>query len=347
KKAAQLAEQARAPGADFAALAKASSDDAGSREAAGDIGWISRGAMPKAFEETLFALEPGALSAPVKTEFGWHVIQLRQIKAGQQETFEQAREALVSEQAAADRERAFNERSGTLVDAVLANPSSLASAAAAANLPVQKAGPFSRDASEGIAFIPAVRRAAFSEALIQDGTVSDPIELAPDHYIWIRVLEHTPERTLPLAQVRDRVIEAIRVDRARAAAMKRADALLARLKRGDSLEAVAQAEGLPAPTVLEGVQRGRPLPDIETSEAVFSTQPPAEGQVAPGKRVLPDGRVVLFVVQKVTPGDAEVDPQQRETLQQQVAEIGGTQAAQSLVSSLRKRMKIEVVETSL
>ncbi|MDQ3286967.1 MAG: SurA N-terminal domain-containing protein [Pseudomonadota bacterium] len=348
KEAAQLAAQARAPGADFAALVEASSDDIGSRDAGGDIGWISRGAMPEAFEQALFALEPGAVSAPVKTEFGWHVIQLREIKAGQQETFEQAREGLAREQAEADRERALNERSGIIVDSVLSNPGSLASAAEAANLPVQKSGPFSRDASLGTEINPAVRRAAFSEALIQDGTVSDPIELAPDHFMWIRVVEHTPERTLPLEQVRDRVLEAVRADRARIAAMQHADALLARLRGGESLQAVAETEGLSEPTTLQDVPRGQPLPDIGTSETVFSVQPPAKGEIAPGKHVLPDGQVVLFVVHKVTPGDAQqVDPQQRETLQQQVADIAGSQAAESLVSSLRRKMKIEVVESSL
>lgn len=348
QEAAQLAEQARAEGADFAALAKASSDDSGSRDTAGDIGWISRGSMPEAFEEALFALEPGAISEPVKTEFGWHIIQLREIKAGQQESFEDARETLAREQATVDRERAFNERSGMIVDAVLANPGSLASAADAADLPVQKAGPISRDAAAGVTLNQAVRRAAFSEELIQDGTVSDPIEVAPDHYIWVRVVEHTPERTLPLAQVRDQVIEAIRVDRARDAAVERADAFLARLQAGESLQALAEAEGLPEPTVIDGLQRGRPIPDIETSDAVFSAQAPAEGEVSAGKRVMPDGRVVLFAVRDVTPGDAqEVDPQQRETLQQQVSDIGGGQAAQALVSSMRQRMKIEVNEAAL
>lgn len=347
QKAAQLSEQARAAGADFAALAKASSDDSGSRDMAGDIGWIARGAMPEAFEEALYALEPGAVSEPVKTEFGWHIIQLRQIKAGQQASFEDARESLAKEQATVDRERAFNERSGTIVDAVLANPGSLASAAEAVDLPVQKAGPISRDGASGLTFIQAIRRAAFSEELIQDGTVSDPIEVAPDHYIWIRVVEHTPERTMPLAQARDQVIDAIRIDRARDAAVERADALIARLQAGESLQALAEAEGLPAPTVMDDLQRGRPIPDIETSDAVFSAQAPADGQVTPGKRVMPDGRVVLFAVQDVTAGDAQqVDPQQRETLQQQIADFGGSQAAQALVSSMRKRMRIEVNEAA-
>ena len=344
----KLAAQARAPGADFAALARSGSDDAGSSEAGGDLGWIAKGMMPEPFEAALFALKPGEVSAPVKSEFGWHVIKLREIKAGQQESFEQARDALAREQAEADRERAFNEISGKLMDAVLENPGSLAPAANAVDLPVQKLGPFARDASVGIAANPAVKRAAFSEALIQDGTVSDPVELEPGHNVWIRVAAHTPERAQPLAQVRGQIIEAIRAERARAAAIKRADALLARLRSGESLQELATAESLPPPQAFPGVQRGMPLPDVRVSEAVFSVQPPVEGKVTPGRSVLPDGRIVLFAVEKVTPGDVQqIDPQQREMLQQQLVAMGGSEAAQALVSAMRQRMDIEVTEAGL
>ena len=102
QKAAQLATQAKAPGADFAALATTNSDDTGSKAAGGDLGWVSKGMMVGPFESALFAMKAGEISAPVKTDFGWHVIQLREVKSGSQETFEQAREALAREQAEAD-----------------------------------------------------------------------------------------------------------------------------------------------------------------------------------------------------------------------------------------------------
>lgn len=347
QKAAQLAAQAKA-GADFAELAQASSDDSGSKASGGDLGWIGKDMMPGPFEDALFALQEGEVSAPVKTDFGWHVIKLREVKSGQQESFEQVRESLAREQAEADRERAFNEVSGQLVDAVLENPSALAPAAQAVDLPVQQLGPFTRDASTGLAANPAVKRAAFSEALVEDGTVSDPIELGPNHSAWIRVTAHEPERARPLAQVREQVVAAIRADRARTAAMKRADALLARLAGGESLPALAEAESLPAPQTIPGVQRGMPLIEASVSEAVFAAQAPAAGQKTPGKRVLADGRIALFTVDQVTPGDLQqIDPQQHAMLQRQVAEIGGIDDAQALISTLRKRMKVEIVEANL
>jgi peptidyl-prolyl cis-trans isomerase D len=347
QEATQLAAQAKQPGADFAALARASSDDTGSKAAGGDLGWIQKGVMDASFDQEVFAMAAGEIRGPVKTDFGWHVLQLREVKAGTQVPFEQAREELAREQGTVDRERAFNDLTGKLVDQVYKNPSALAPAARAVGLPVQKLGPFSRESATGIAASPAVQRAAFSEALVQDGTVSDIIEIAPNHSVLIRVLEHSPERALPLAQVGPRVVAAIRADRTTKAATAAADAMVAALRKGEALQALAAARGLEA-TDVPGVQRGMPVPDEAASEAYFETPAPAAGKVSPGKVVNADGRAIVFAVSKVVPGDPkQAPPQQRQALQQQLAEMAGNDDAMGLVKAMRKRMKITVAEDRL
>ena len=347
QKATQLAAQARQAGADFAALARANSDDTGSKANGGDLGWVQKGVMTAPFEQALFAMKAGEITGPVKTDFGWHVLQLREIKTGRQVPFEQAREELAREQGTVERERAFNDLTGKLVDQVYKNPSSLAPAARAVGLPVQKVGPFARGAGTGIAANAAVQRAAFSETLIQDGTVSDPIEIAPNHSVLIRVVEHSPERALPLSQVGARVVAAIRADRATKAATAAADAMVAASRKGETLQALAAARGLAA-TDVPGVQRGMPVPDEAASEAYFETPAPAAGKVSPSKVMLGDGRIAVFTVNRVTPGDAKAaPPQQREALQQQLAQMAGNSDALGLVKALRKGLKITVAEERL
>ncbi len=345
EKAATLATRARGEDADFAALATESSDDTISP--GGDLGWLSRGMMPE-LETALFAMTPGQISDPVKTEFGWHVIKLREVKSGERESFEQVRDSLALGQAESDRERMFNDLSSRVVDAVLENPTGLAAAAEAANLKVQKLGPFDAGSNEGIAASPAVKRAAFSEVLIQDGTVSDPIEVAPEHNVWIRVLTHTPEDAQPLEQVRDRVVTAIRSDRAKKTAQERASALQARLDKGETLADVATAESLPEPESLPGVPRGAPLVAAGVSDMLFAVQPEKDGGAASGSKVLDDGRIVLFTVNKVAPGDvAEFPAEQRQVLQQQLGQAAGIDDVQALIAKLRKRMKIRVMDQNL
>ncbi len=347
QKATQLTAQARRPGVDFAALARANSDDTGSKASGGDLGWVEKGVMSKAFEDALFAMQPGEIRGPVKTEFGWHVLQLREIKSGQQVPFEQARDEIAREAAETERERTYNELSGKLVDQVYKNPTTLGPAARAVNLPVRTIGPFARGKGSGIAANPAVLRAAFSDTLIEDGTVSDPIEIAPNHSVLIRVSRHTPARTLSLTQVSERVVAAIRGDRASKATMAAADALLAEIRAGKSLQALASARGLVA-NELPGMQRGMPVPDAATSEAIFAVPAPAAGKVSPGRAQLTNGSFAVFAVSKVTPGEPkQATAQERTNLQQQLAQMAGNEDAESLVRALRKRMQITVAEERL
>jgi peptidyl-prolyl cis-trans isomerase SurA len=70
-------------GADFEALAKAHSDDPGSAEIGGDLGWFRRGAMVKEFEDAAFALADGGVSEVVETEFGFHIIKVERSRQGE------------------------------------------------------------------------------------------------------------------------------------------------------------------------------------------------------------------------------------------------------------------------
>ncbi|MEO5566568.1 MAG: peptidylprolyl isomerase [Luteimonas sp.] len=344
----QIAAQARAPGADFSALATADSDDDGSKAAGGDLGWISKGMMAKPFEDALFAMKKGEIIGPVRSDFGWHVIQMRDLKQGQQTPFEQVRDQLAKEQADTDRERLFNDLTGKLVDQVYRNPTSLAPAARAANLTVQRSGTLVRGQGLGGIFAnPLVQRAAFSDTLVQDGTVSDPIEIGPNHSVLIRVVDHQPERVMPLTQVGTQVIAAIRRDRAAKAVVAAADAMLAEVRAGKSFAAAAAARQL-EPSQVADLPRGVALPDAKANKAIFAAAAPKPGKSTLGKVVLDDGSVVVYALHKTIPGDTkEATPAQRTTLKQQLAEIGGNDDVNALVKALRKQMRITVAEDRL
>jgi peptidyl-prolyl cis-trans isomerase D len=347
QKAAALAQQARQPGVDFAALAKANSDDTGSKATGGDLGWVGKDVMAKTFEDALFAMQPGEIRGPVKSPFGWHVIQLREVKAGKQVPFEQAREQLAREQADSDREHALNDITGKLVDQVNKNPTTLAPAARLANLTVQHAGPIGRGQGTGVLATPAVQRVAFSESMIEDGTVSDPIDVGPGHSLLIRVSGHTPAHQLPLAEVSQRVVAAIRSDRAAKASVAAAEKLIAAVRGGTSLKDAAAARQI-AVSEAAGLSRNAPMPDPAAIAAMFEAPPPAPGKVSAGKATLPDGRVVVFAVSRVVPGNpAEAPAEQKLAIQQQLVQLLGVDDQQSLVDSLRKRVRITVAEDRL
>ncbi len=91
-----LAEVKKAP-ASFAEIARKNSQDPGSAEKGGDLDFVARGAMVKPFEEAMFALKKGEISDLVETEFGYHIIQLNDIKPGVVPPFEQVRAKIEDE----------------------------------------------------------------------------------------------------------------------------------------------------------------------------------------------------------------------------------------------------------
>ena len=348
EKARQIAQQARAPGADFAELARANPGDPGSAANGGDLGWVRRdGGMVKPFEDAVFAAEAGSVSDPVRSQFGWHVIQLREVRTGHQVPFDQVRETLAQEQAQADRERAFNDLVGSFVDEVYRNPTELTAAAKKAGLEVRTAGPIARGEGEGVLSLPAVQRAAFSESLVQDNTASDPIEVAPDRSVIIRVTKHEPERALSVAEARERIVAAIRADRAAKRVQAQAEAMVGRIEAGESLQSLADAASLQLQDI-QGMPRGTPVPAEAAAEAYFRAPAPAEGEVSPGHVALADGSVVVFAVGKVTAGDAsEASEAERGMFREQMAAVVGSDDAQALQRALRRQMKVTVVESRL
>lgn len=347
-KAQDLLQKAKAAGADFAALARQYSEDGGSKDGGGDLGWISKnGQMIKPFEDAVFATAAGTISGPTKTDFGWHIIQVREMKPGHEKPFEEARPELERMLAETARERAYNDLTGMLVDEVLKSPTTLEPAARAAKLPVQKLGPFARGQGEGIAANAAVLRAAFSEDLKQNHQVSDPIEIAPNHSVLIRVIEHTPDRVQPLDKVGPQVVAAVRADRARKAIEAEGEAVLARLKKGESLTTIANEKKWIL-TNMPGIPRGAPTPTAEANEAYFQVSPPAAGKRSPGKILSPDGRMIVFEVTKVAQGDnSEITPEIRANFLRELAPRIGEQDALSVGKAERKRMKVQIAEDRL
>lgn len=84
-------------GADFAAIAKEKSTDRGSAAAGGDLGWFGVGMMVKPFEDAVIAMKAGETSAPVESQFGWHIIRLNEVRTAAKPTIEDVRAELEGE----------------------------------------------------------------------------------------------------------------------------------------------------------------------------------------------------------------------------------------------------------
>ncbi len=243
QRATDLAERVRA-GEDFAELAMANSDDSGSAPTGGDLGWIEPGVMVQAFEDALYNLEEGTISEPVKTGFGYHLIQLREIKPSSGMSFEEAKAQLETEYANELAEKLYLEQANRLVDLVYEDPTTLETAAAELSLEIQTEGPFGRLGGNGVAANADVAEAAFSELVLQEDVSSEPIEISLNHVVVIRVKQHLPSTQRDLAEVKDQISAQLQLAEASKQAQAKSDEILTAAAAGAVLTTFAEAESL-------------------------------------------------------------------------------------------------------
>lgn len=295
-------------GEDFAALARQFSDDPGSAQAGGDLGWAGRGTYVAPFEDALFAQQPGTVSQPVKTEFGYHLIRLDEVRGGARRSFDEARAELAAELASRGTQDQFFALTEKMDDAALENPGSLAAVATATGLPVQRIDVFTRDGGGPFQGSRPVIDAAFSPAVLEDGENSPLIEVGEGRVVVLRVAEHRPAKLRPLEDVRAEVEAAWRAEEGARLAAERGRALIEAARGGGDFAALAAQQG--AAIVAASQVLGRASQDAppEVIAAIFRAPRPAGGKTVLDGVVLPDGRYAAFRVDEVIPGNPEDIP---------------------------------------
>jgi peptidyl-prolyl cis-trans isomerase D len=334
-------------GKDFAALAKADSDDLGSKGQGGDLGWLEKGVTDPAFESALFAMKKGEISDPVKTAEGYHVIELRDVRPEKVRAFEEVKGDLAKQYLESERERVYSDVSGKLTDAVYQDPTSLTAAAKKLDLPLQKTAPFTRAGGEGIAANPAVVKAAFSNSVLVEGNTSDAIDLGPNHIVFVRVDQHEKSVPKPLDEVRDQIRKLLTEQAIARQAREQAGVLYARLEKGETLEQIAEPLKLKVESEKDIGRNALNLDQALVAEA-FKLPRPQPGKPVHGQVALANDAYALISLDAVKDGDpAKLDSKSREAARNQLEQGIANEAVRGYIETLRKSAKIEVAEDRL
>ncbi len=308
-------------GEDFAAVAAEVSADAGTKTQGGDLGWISRGMLVGPFEDALFALEVGGISDVVRTEFGFHVIRLEEVRAGELQPFEAVRDELAAETKTRQAEDEFYERANRLADAAFDAHDELASVASAVDLPLKTAMAYPRTGDSSLfENSAAVVDAAFDEEIVDSGRNSELIELAEDHVLVLRVTEHHVPTTKPLDEVREQIREELVRERALELAEEAAQAFLMDIEQGgDPAESAAARGGAwNPPTWVTRTDAGVPT---EVLSAVFAMPKTAGGMPQRELIALASGGQAVVVLTGVEAGEpATMTQEERDQRQRQLAD---------------------------
>lgn len=187
-------------GEDFAVLAKELSDDTGSAQQGGDLGFAATGVYEPAFEEALYALEKGQVSAPVRTDYGWHVIKLLDVQETDIPTFASLKDKLTQNLKDQQVEQRFVEAIKDL-ESIAYESADLQQPASELNLKIKVSEPFGREGLEGLFANRKVLEAAFSPEVLEEGANSAAIELDPETTVVLRVKEHKRPEQIAFAEV--------------------------------------------------------------------------------------------------------------------------------------------------
>jgi peptidyl-prolyl cis-trans isomerase D len=340
-KAEDVLKQAKAPGADFAALAKKYSEDDANAKNGGDLDFFGKGRMVPEFDRVAFSMEPGQMSDLVKTEYGYHIIKLTDKKPGGTKKLDEVRPQLI-EQLAFDRAQTQATTLAETLEKQIRKPADLDTVAKAQGLTVQETGLFARDEPIfGVGSAPEMTARAFS---MNPGEVSGALRTGRG-FAFETVTEKKDGYVPKLDEVKDKVRDDVVKQKAKEMAKTQADALAAKLKTAPDFEKAAKAANVDVKTT-ELLTRESPLPEIGSApdviDAAFKLP---EGAVS--DPVSTDaGAVVFKVVEKHTSSPQDLTAN-KESFREELLNDRKNRFFSSYMQKAKQKMKISVNREAL
>ncbi len=332
-----LLELKKAPGR-FAELAKKRSQDPGSAEKGGDLGWFAPGMMVKPFEDAVFAMKKeGEIAGPAQSEFGFHVIRLTGVKGGKARPLEEVRKELADEIARQKGARKFAESAEAFSNLVYEQPDSLKPAAERFKLAVRATSWIAKSANQELGALdnPKLLAALFSQDSIKSKRNTDAVEVAPGTLVAARVVEHQPAAQRGFDEVKKDIGEKLRRQQAVGLAQKDGAGKLEQLRKGSD----AGVKWGASRTVSRRDAQGLPRQLLEPVVAADVAKLPAYVGIP-----VPDAGYLLVRITKVI----EADPKEQSAEDgARVGQLFGTAHYDAYLASLRSRADIEIKPENL
>ena len=242
-------------GEDFATLATNESNDEFSAENGGDLGVVEKGSMQDTFDAAVDELEKvGDVSAPIKTDFGFHLIKLTEFISGEIEPLDEVKDQITITLQKQKAEELFYERSSVLEEKSFEISDSLAEVSEMINIPVKTSAEFSRITATGIFSNQEVLNAAFSDHVIDAQLNSAPISISDNQVVVIRINKHQPSDIKTLDLVKTKVVANRKLAKSKELAIAFAKDVKLKLKSGEGVDEVIATKSLKW-TDLDAVER--------------------------------------------------------------------------------------------
>lgn len=328
-------------GADFATLARQYSDDPGSRDRGGDLGWIVRGQTVPEFEKVAFSLSPGSISDLVRTAYGFHILRVVAHEQAHTESFEQARASLEQTLLADRVEREAEQAADRLADRVRqSNRQPLENLLGALEGPARAAAELGETplvaVNQPIAGLGNSRDLEDALFGLSVGQLSEPIRVESG-YVVLSVTKIVPAHAGSYEEVRDRVQDDYLREKSAELARALAQELYQQCRQGAPLQRAAAARQLEDKTgeftrtdSIQGIGPAQTLAAAFRLQAGQLAEPVAVGQ----------SWVVYRVLERIEP-PAEEFARQKDTIAEELLAARQAAAFEAFRRSLEDQMKRE------
>jgi peptidyl-prolyl cis-trans isomerase D len=342
KKAEEIYAKVKANPAQFAEIAKKESQDPGSAAQGGDLGSNPRGTMVNAFEDAVWALkQPGDIAPPVRTEFGWHVIELLGITPAQTRSFDDAKAQIEADLKRQKVTQKFAQAADQFQNLVYEQADSLSGVAKALDLKVQSSQLVTRADAQRLAFGSAkFVQALFSPESVNGKRNTDAMEVAPNTLMAGRVVEYKPAAPRPFDEVKDEIRRQLAQRAAGERAQKEGREKLAMLEAGKSDKEAGVTFGK-----VVTLARNQPQPDFppDAVEQIFQ----ADAAKLPQYVGAPTGGgFSIYRIVKVSSPPA-ADPAKLAGAQSRVADMQNRQIFDAYVAALKAKADVKINQANL
>ncbi|MGO0306864.1 SurA N-terminal domain-containing protein [Endozoicomonas acroporae] len=328
-------------GTGFAELARSYSDDPMTAENGGDLGAVEPGFFGDAFDNTVAGLNVGQVSEPIETDFGIQILKVTSRDEADVPSLNEMRADIEVALKQNEVDSLFIEQTRQLAD-ISFEASDLAQPAEQLGLTVMTSEPFGRKGAEsGIAADPRVSAAAFSEDVLDLGANSELIEITPEQAVVVRVKEHQKPELIPLADVQETIVNALKNSRAREQLASRAEQMVTTLQSGTALNALADEQKL---EVVESPATSRNMPGVPAQLLQEAFKMPHPGNSVSYRSVtLANGDYAVVGLSAIYPGEAVANPEQLKGLGQFIAAGNGRVMFDEYLASLKERGKVKIL----
>jgi len=329
-----------ASGEEFADVAKELSDDLGSKEQGGDLGFTKGDAFPSEFEAALVSLKVGEVSAPVKTDAGTHFIKLVSEKGSEPASFDEQKLAIEDQLKRAEAENVFVAKLEKLRD-LSYNAESLEEVAMELDLKAENSGLFARNGGKDLTANTQFIEAAFSSEVLQEGNSSEVLELDTTRVVVLKKTAYKPSELRPLDEVKGEITAQLKVEKARKALAEQGNGLIAGLNSGSTLKDLSESAGLEVKE-LKGLKRASADVDADVLRYAFSMVKPQAGSATYGGVMTANGDFAVVVLDAVNIGTmADVTPEQKSAIVGQLGNIYGRNDFMSFQKFLKDSAEIK------